>query len=211
MTVFGIWSGFLLYGKSISKKQAAEVIIRTTPLRSLSFISEKWCQEVFGAFGIPIQSPEDILDPEYDPAFEEAVSKYKMLCDSQGFPKLEYFSNWQISSKLGPHGWCDWDGDLVANSFDIGPRPFEEAILEEWSLLSSTFPFLDLKFNLMEGSISDRSSKPYYEYTIKDGSVTITQDFKNPIITPHNYYPINPSEKGVSLEYLKWALEQIYG
>ena len=205
MTKLSTWNGIVLEGQSISKEDAARVILRTTNLRGLNITDPLWKEKVFGMFGIPMNWDTDPLDPDLDPFFEEAVEKYGLLADSSGFSRLEFFSNWKIfsDSKWGAHGWVDWDGQVFCNSWDIGKYPTEDLIQEEWELISSCFPFLDLTFLVYSGPLFEYSF-PFYKYRVSEGKV-IREESLEFEVKPTRLQDIS---KGVDLQYLEWAIQQ---
>lgn len=208
MTKLSIWHGCTLRGKPVSKELAAQIIIRTTNLRGMIIPADlKWKTEVFQAFGIPVEWDTDTLDPDLDEYFAEAVQKYGIIADEHGFSQLEFFSNWRIFSARGSHGWIDWDGVIFSNTMNLGKYPSEEIIADEWKLIASRFPTLDLEFHLFEKPLEqlDSSSVPLYQYTVREGAVSYESYQGGSFLHPGNV--IQDLEKGVTLEYLKWALE----
>jgi hypothetical protein len=93
-----------------------------------------------------------------------------------GILDLEYLQNYQIASSYlsGPHGWCSWTGVICCDGYGIGKWPTVEEVLVEWKLIANTWPFLNLKCQLLSNENNDSSSKPLIQYIVKNGEVSLS-------------------------------------
>lgn len=199
------WPALVVIGKSISKEEAAEVLVRTNDwgnsCNDRSFQAEVW--RVAGIFG------EDEWHPDWEKlqAFQERL---KIL-------DLEYLHNSRIFSSWigGPHGWCDWNGRIRTNNYNIGKWPSAETVLKEWEIIAKTFPFLSLKSQLFSGETGEEHSVPVIEFSVEKGEVSFSRP-DGPLDVPD--FNIEKSvwtlfshhvdrERGCAIEQLKNALE----
>lgn len=108
------------------------------------------------------------------------INEYKQL-------SLKYLYNEWITSDyvLGPHGWCDWDGNIGCSHGNIGPYPTVEWIEYEWKLLLYYFPFLELQCQLFDREVSDVGRKPLIQFNVGKGKVETILPVK---CLPHTVY-----------------------
>jgi hypothetical protein len=127
----------VVFGKSITVEQAAEVIIRTDKLN---------CWE----------------------------RNQGLRNDGISYIPLTYLYNEWITSDfvLGPHGWCDWKGNIGCHYGNIGHNSTVELVEYEWKLLAYHFHFLELRCQLFDREVSDVGRKPIVEYEVNNGQVT---------------------------------------
>lgn len=207
------WPAFIVKGKPVTKNQAKEIIIRTDNFRFCSNDREfeKDIHEII--YGERSTWGEIIEMPGY---FEKKESKRKEL----RVLELEYLHNSQIMSSYigGPHGWCNWNGYIGCNTYNIGKYPAAEQVFNEWTTIANAFPFLDLKCQLFNGEAGEEEIYPVIEYIVKDGTVDAVApvepiDFPN-INTERDvmYMLFNPQrERGCTKEQIKDALDIISG
>jgi hypothetical protein len=98
---------------------------------------------------------------------------------------LNYLQNKQITTNVnfGLHGWCNWDGTIqTKHSYNIGPYPTVEEVYNEWVQIAKTFPYLNLRCQLINTDIvyahddpHQQVAKPVVEFIIKDGEVTLVE------------------------------------
>lgn len=217
------WPALVVKGKKISREQAAEVIIRTDGLDITTndreyelFLSEL----IYGTKSIDIIS---FYMKNYNLDFHGAcveTSKHKKT--NFGILDIYYLKNQRIVSTLftGPHGWCDWAGQIQTNTYNIGKYPEPQGILDEWKTIAETFPFLDLKCQLMSGEVSENLVYPVIEYRVKNGGVKAfkpnglleTPRFPDELFHKKNSGtdPLNPrGERGCKPEYLIEAMDYV--
>jgi hypothetical protein len=135
------WPAILVVGKKVTEQQAAQIIIRTC---GMSFYTNdhKYEKQLYEAAGIKF-SKEPFLD--YD-SVDAAILKYGCC------KKLDYLQNHRVVSSWigGSHGWCDWDGSIGCDNYNIGKWPNEEEVLQEWQTIAEAFPYLDLRCSINE-------------------------------------------------------------
>lgn len=165
------WPALIVTGEKVTQEQAIEIIIRT---QDFNFFTNDWhfLQEIEAVCGIPTD--------KYDAPIEELQNRWdriEAVCEEYQCLKLEYLYNSQICSSYvgGPHGWCNWYGDIFTNSYNIGKWPSVEAVLNEWQQIATAFPFLKLTSQLCDGEHCEDSVKPVIQFEIKDGEVKVTE------------------------------------
>ena len=158
---FPKWPGCEIRGKSVTVDQAAEIIIRTDDLY-ISCNDQEWTHILNKEMGV--------AKGDYD-SVDKARDTYHNL-------ELYYFCNDRIASCYigGPNGWCNWDGTIHLSGKNIGKWPNLEALLEELNLIAKNFTYLDFKCQLFDNEFSE-DKKGIVEFTVKDGSVTYTEEF----------------------------------
>lgn len=148
------WAGLLVVGESVSKNQAAEIIVRTTrwPLDS----NNKKVDEIFNNL---ISNPKE---------FKKYLQHIRPL-------NLDLLINERITTcyYAGPKGWINWDGRIFANSYNVGKYPSIEQITEEWETIAKEFKFLDLKCQVINQEIHENHPTPTAQWNIKNGNVTL--------------------------------------
>lgn len=199
------WPAFCVEGRTVTQKQAQEILIRTSDLY-FSTNDKDFLRQIYDFLGQPTDEfgyPKD-LD-----RLREILEKYRIL-------HLSFLKNSRIISSFigGPHGWCDWDGRIGCNTFNIGKYPSVEEVHEDWKKIAEAFPYLDLRCQLWnceagcEDSVMD--PRPVVEYLVKDGKVEILAPTL-PYI-PHaqlNKYVFETGERGCTFEQFQAALEVV--
>lgn len=214
------WPALVVVGEPVTKEQAMEILIRTD---SLYFCcnDREWEKELnFIVYGFKDGNVDDRLKEkhgipkgQYSPEFYEIKESYQ---NRYAPIELQYLDNHRIASAWigGAHGWCSWDGSIGCSNYNIGKWPSVQEVFEEWVIIASKFPFLDLKCQLMNEEAGESESlKPLVEFRIKDGKVEIyepgeilaipsfgTEDMIARFNDPHG-------ERGCSLETVKEAFE----
>jgi hypothetical protein len=222
------WPALIVKGKSVTREQAMEILIRTDDL---------WFSSNDREF--EAQLNEILLDLDYVP--REYSGDDKAIADKLGldstngenFAKiseykdsktsdlnrldLHYLKNRRIVSSWigGPHGWCDWEGNINCRNYNIGKWPSVEEVYNEWVTIAKAFPYLELSAQLYNGETSEEDSSPVIEFNIKDGKVEMSIP-EEPLDLPsfgmadmfsrfNNPY----AERGCTIELFKSALEHI--
>ena len=207
------WPGLLVVGKSVSLEQAEEILIRTASFH-FSSNDRAFQRDLYKALGVPLTEDISYPYPEWE-ILQEVEKKYGNL-------PLEYLHNSQIVSSYvgGPHGWCDWEGNIGCNSYNIGKWPSVEEVYREWKLIAAAFPFLILKSQLFNGETcesDERELRPIVQFNIADGVVWLREPEAEPIGNPTSTLPslrndlsrlFTPGrERGCTINKFKHALE----
>lgn len=223
------WPAMVVVGKPVTMEQAAEIIVRT---------SDPECSCNDHLFSNSAQGILFDLDPEecalytYG-AVEDVIRKKLGISDKSnwkdvvvykaakqnelGILDLEYLANSRICSSWigGPHGWCDWEGNIGCSNYNIGKYPTVENIYDEWSLIAKTFPFLELKCQLFNHEAGEEESvyksEAVIEFHVEDGKVTMHYPKEILKMPQFNYEGSlafsRGGELGCTLETLKWAVK----
>lgn len=207
------WPALVVVREKVSLDQAAEIIVRT----SMYYLScndrdfEARVNElVFGVYAKRYDLAEELsikLGVSISEAWEyqdKCIANYKHL-------DLGYLKNSRIMSSWvgGPHGWCDWNGNIFTNNYNIGKWPDIEAVYHEWKIIAKAFPFLSLKSQLFSGEQCEDDTRPVVQFDIKDGKVKMT--IPKTVLCPPVDMPMrnifsNQTERGCTIEQLKNAL-----
>src|SRR5689334_7897912 len=101
-------------------------------------------------------------------ARDDARMKYECL-------DLSYLRNSRIVSCYvnGPHGWCNWDGTIFTNTYNIGKWPNCKEVLEDWQNIAEHFPFLKLKSQLWSTEQCEEGGHAVIQYNIANGTVEV--------------------------------------
>ena len=176
------WTRMVVVGNRVSASQAAEILIRTD---ELDFIcnDHQWQKKLYSYMNV---MGNDVDSGYIVPNYE----KLKHLKESLGTIDLQYLQNHQIASSniFGPYGWCSWNG-LIGCDYYIGKWPDVKTLLEEWKLIASTWPFLNLRCqfwrkqeeNKIENSNSEsdgdceKNFAPMVEFVVKEGNVLLVE------------------------------------
>lgn len=179
------WPAMVVKGEPVTKEQAMEIIIRTG---NIYFSSNDREWDMF--LNYVYYDLDDMYDDHLKgiakelkveegstKVFEYISEKIKEL----GVLDIEYLKNSRVVSSWvgGPHGWCNWDGKIFSNNYNIGKYPTVEEVNEEWSLIAKTFPYLDLQCVLYQGETSEEENEPLIQFTVKDGNVTVEEPTLN--------------------------------
>lgn len=167
------WPGLLVKGESVTKEQAEDILLRT----DMHFPDFQWAgndhnhredlQKIVGE-SFEKRDGEDYKDSyERLQAFKEKVGKID----------LSYLENDRIVSSWigGPKGWCDWDGTIKCNNFNVGKWPSVGAVLNDWIKIAEAFPYLSLRSQLLSGVTGDEEAKPVVEFVVREGFVQIKE------------------------------------
>lgn len=226
------WPGFVVVGDPVTTDQAAEILLKTdTNFPDFQYASNAHDlgEEACKLLGIPYSRRTARSSTEDQTRFLHRCQVVDRLKAEYDVLELEYLHNSRIASSYigGTHGWCNWDGSIGCNSFNIGKWPSAETVFKEWQLIAKSFPFLNLQCHLLSTEINEASidgpSQPRVHYVVKNGEVTTIDPVELP--QPKNRpAPIEslarelaarlatPSlEWSVSLDQLKHLVEKVYG
>lgn len=199
------WPAMVVVGNTITREQAAEILIRTNSFPP-SINDDEWSAQIHEAFGIPLDDGT-YSQPRWD--------AWDAMCRTFAILPIDYLHNSRIASAYvgGPHGWCDWNGTIFTNSYNIGKYPSVEDVRDEWKLILKAFPFLNLTCVLFDRETCETGGVPIVSYTVRNKRVTVTLSPKFTIPTVDNFEStiLNLGapgrERGCSLETLKSAIE----
>lgn len=172
------WPCLLVVGEPVIKDQAAEIIVRTD--RFYFGCNDKvWEKQLHDAANVAYNLRESgYISTNFD-SLDKARKRYRIL-------GLDYMVNSQIASSYigGPHGWCDWEGRIFTDSYNIGKWPSAIAVYSELSEIAKAFPYLEMTVQLLsEESCSETTGTPLVQYYVKEGEVTVDCNPQD-LITP---------------------------
>ena len=202
------WPHMIVAGLPLTKEQTYEVMIRTS---DFYFSNNDRCHWT--------EAAEDILYTGYI-GKDSKQDKRKWAYEKyQSLRQIYYLSNERFTSSWvgGPKGWLNWDGTIGCCNYNIGKWPTVDEVYSEWVLIADTFPFIDLKCQLMSDESCEENTKPLVEYVIKNGLVNIYEEpleklvSNVPYVDPTEYFIANIDNwdnlQGCSLEVFKEALD----
>lgn len=214
------WPALIVKGERVTEEQAAEIIIRTMGWLSCNdheFTNS--CNEILYDVEIPeehkmyydgsnkgVEAKLGLEEKDWQKIYaykEEKEKEVGILED------LCYLENSRVCSSWigGPHGWCDWDGTIGCNNYNIGKWPTVEEVYKEWKIIAKAFPFLDLRCQLTNHEASSpemtENPGPVIEFIVKNGKVrmTIPKDYIDiPEFGPMRNIGNRDTEIGCTLE-----------
>jgi hypothetical protein len=173
---------------------------------------------------------QEIGAKEFDKWGEPDFQVQNALKQEFGVLDLEYLCNRRIVSSWigGPHGWCNWNGMIFCNNYNIGKWPSAIEVLNEWKVIAKAFPYLSLRCQLFNAECSeerepgdDRPIEAVVEYTVKNGKVRCgtpkgeicpRAGFDNTSVLASVMSLVagnNMGERGCTIETLKAALDAV--
>lgn len=214
------WPALIVKGKPVTKEQAEEILIRTD---SLSFCSndrdfEAQCNEIIYGVKSDWMGLHEALAKKFNLTQREAWDKEDEIRKQLGCLGLTYLGNRRILSSWigGPHGWCNWNGYIGTNNYNIGKWPSVGDVYNDWKLIAKTFPYLDLRCQLLSGETCEEAVIPVVEYVVKNGKVRLTEpkealDYPNDDTMSQvmNIFSNMNRERGCSISQLKEAVERL--
>lgn len=186
------WPAFLVKGAKVTERQAAEILIKTdSHLPNFEYAGNDHAhgERLTALFGIPKEYDDGIpYDKKTKKQIEKSDEERRIRWESMerleqelGRLQLNYLHNDQIVSSYigGPHGWCDWQGNIGCSSTNIGKWPSVEEVTREWEAIAKAFPFLDLECQLcnheagypQEGQVNG----PVVKFFVKKGGVVVIE------------------------------------
>lgn len=177
------WPALLVVGKPVSREQAMEIIIRTDDLYFSSndrkfdkqlnecFYDVEIVDELYGGCNRAIAKKLNVEENNYSEIYQYQENKQSEVASLN----LSYLGNSQIVSSWigGPHGWCDWNGNIGTRNYNIGKWPSVEEVYNDWVQIAEAFPFLELTSQLLncEAGDDDTINQAVIEFRIKNGEV----------------------------------------
>lgn len=198
------WPALLVVGQSITREQAEHVLLRTEQWYGSN--ARDWDAYWFHE----LTARGFLVDMNQGYHFFRCSAHENV---ERGCIPLEYLRNSRVSSCWigGAHGWCDWNGRIFSNNYNIGKWPSAKEVLEEWETIARAFPFLDLKAQLLSGEIGEEDTVPLIEYHVKDGKVLACEPTEVLAACDFSINFSTRSEQGCSKEVLDRALDNVFG
>jgi len=163
------WPRLVVDGKDVTRDQAEQIIIRTNGgyLHCNDQEWEKAAREILGIFDPFVELDDGRRDERG--YLSSLFDRQDRSMDELGMLRLHYLDNSRIATSYigGSHGWCDWDGRIGCADYNIGKWPSCDEITEDWKAIAQTFPFLDLRCQV----VSMLYDGDYNEYPITMGRV----------------------------------------
>lgn len=217
------WPGMTVVGQKVTKDQAKEILIRTLGYMSGNNTARdnKYQAYLFGVelppqFASKILGVDDFLKEKLDGDWKKVHDYKNAIKEELGLLfELEYLCNYRVISAWigGPHGWCDWNGNIFCNNYNIGKWPSIKAVEEEWAVIAAAFPYLDLVCTLHNGETGEDDAFPIIQFVVKNGKVKmrLPQKDKQAVPTVFNFDPtlfMNPDrEVGCTYEQFVDAVD----
>lgn len=157
------WPALIVHGKPVTPDQAIEILFRTND-RWWSTNDREFINDLKAIFA-------DDLDTRFDSHFLNL--KHGVYDEKWGNLNLEYLANSRICSSWigGTHGWCDWNGQIFSNNYNIGKWPQAEEVLAEWEAIAKAFPYLSLRSQLLNGETCEENPVALVEFVVENGEV----------------------------------------
>ena len=201
------WPAMTVTGDHITPEQAAEVIIRTNEWHH-GCNDRAWRRLVWDAIGAKVTVTNGHENSDFA-SVEAARERLRGL-------RLKYLYNSRVMSSWigGPHGWCDWSGDIHSTNYNIGKWPSVEEVRADWAAIAEAFPFLRLRCQLWSGEAGVSNIVPLIEFVVARGKVrTITP--RTTLLYPKDLGDTHLAdlfrmnrERGCAEETLHWAIQQ---
>lgn len=129
--------------ETVTREQASEILLRTDG-SYFAVNDREWPKMVADLLGIPTvwRAYGDGSGGWHDVPWK-GVQAWR---ESIGALELHYVTNSRIMSAWigGPHGWCDWDGNIGCGTWNIGKWPEVSEVTEDLEKIAAAFPYLDL-------------------------------------------------------------------
>jgi hypothetical protein len=178
---FGIglpkWPALIVVGKSVTPEQAKEILIRTDDL-SFSTNDHEFAKQLI-EYTYKVRKSKNLYHTHlwdyFADNWKRSDRREKLIKGKVHSLSLEYLHNSRITTCYvgGPHGWCDWDGHIGTNTYNIGKYPSVECVYEEWATIADAFPYLDLQCQLLNQEIcgEPEQARPIIQYDVRNGTV----------------------------------------
>jgi len=161
------WPGLIVAGDSVTKEQAAEIIVRTDSFR-FSTNNERWKRTLAETLGAELDKYGFMSN------IDESRRKYRVL-------SLNYLHNSRIATSYigGSHGWINWDGTVGCDSYNIGKHPSVGEVYEDLRDIAKTWNFLNFKVQLLnhENGYPECAAGgppgPIVEFSVSNGEVSV--------------------------------------
>jgi len=200
------WPAMVVHGDPVTPEQAGNIIVRTESWY-ISSNDQDWARQVYEAIGISTNGDRHWVQPNY-----KDLDRFKADIGYVG--EVDYLANDRIASAWvgGPHGWCDWNGHIGSDNYNIGKWPGAEDVFREWSAIAAAFPYLNLRCQLFSGETCEAETVPLIEYVVRD-SEAVAQAPSAPLQRPRELTDAVVAgmfapgrERGCSIEQLTRAV-----
>ena len=204
------WPAMVVTGKKVTKEQAMEILIRTCSLSYICTNDREFKRKLYEyVYGVKSTGEEYSLYDYFPKDFAaEEKARTSMHERTKNFAdELGYLKNSRIVSSWigGPHGWCDWEGNIFCNTYNIGKHPSDEEVLADWILIAEAFPYLNLECQLFNGETCEENITPLIQYSVRHGKVISFIPTKSIHPVGDTNFDFNRSERGCTFEQFKTA------
>lgn len=155
------WPRAVVTGQTISKEQAAEIIVRTelwslVPLfkSDLATNNRQWLASVRQMLAKHQISLKEVSKYDFDHYVAAEKERQRMLSLLQHIPLGYIYNNKIGSTSCRTAGWCNWNGQIYFNSA-LGKWCTLDELAEEWHVIAQTFPYLKLTCQLFNENPDD--------------------------------------------------------
>ena len=217
------WPALIVIGDPVSREAAAEIIVRTDSLY-FSTNDHKFSTELNAyLYDVSLESESRLneairakLGLEENDFFETQRYMARKRAEVGQIEGISYLNNSRIVSSWigGPHGWCDWEGNIRCSNYNIGKWPDVKTVYEEWVAIAKEFPFLNLRAQLMNAEAGD-GGYPVVEFVVSRGKVRMKENKNTLCLTEFGIADMykrftNPhAERGCSLEIFKNTVDNL--
>ena len=211
------WPRLLVVGENVTREQANEILIRTdnwSPCTNDKAWETAVCA-LGDEYGMPVNAPWRLKPGEYSERWREIEARRQASRERLGILELHYLGNARIASSWfgGPHGWCDWDGNIGCSNYNIGKWPSVEEVTEDWTAIAEAFPYLSLHAQLVtdegEGEVAATWAVREGKAALVEpaGQLAPVRDDVEGMVFGLLYSA--DRERGVSIDRLREALAQV--
>lgn len=213
MTEMTKWPRLIVVPESghemVTREQANEILVRTNSPHLFSN-DKVWERAVGEVLGHP--HLDNRMGPEPGAAMAWIEAEREWMA-GLGMLELHYLVNSRIVSAWigGPHGWCDWDGNLGCSTWNIGKWPEVEEVTEDWEKIAAAFPYLDLHAQCVA---NEGEGEVAAQWRVTGGRAALVEPIEQ--FTARElgeadflFRMIGGGERGVSLERLREAAAQL--
>lgn len=204
------WPGLVIVGDAVTEEQASIINVQTT---SLHWDSND--REFERMLNTSLGLGERPRYPDPEQRFLDFFERINDISTELGILRLNYLKNENVLSSYigGPHGWCDWKGNIGCCSYNVGKWPTGEDVYEEFRLIAEAFPFLTMKAQLLSEECClalENNAVPLIEYRVSQGICNVMKPtkplLKNDLIEEMSYKKL--TVRGISFLERGCTLEQ---
>lgn len=182
------WPRLLVVGAPVTPEQADEILIRTTNWEWISTNDRQWEATIERAAAEVSGRPREVFAGADGSAerIESIHARYdaiKQWRQRMGVLDLGYLGNCRVASSWigGPKGWCDWDGRIGCDSYNIGKWPSDDEVTSDWQAIAEAFPYLELTAQCVE---EEGAGALAAEWRVRSGTVDYNPSPTEPITAP---------------------------
>lgn len=179
------WPQMIVTGAQVSNDQALEIIRRTDAFFAYNSGNDHaFVERAMSLVGKPKEvkyKDPRFTDKDGNVDDEKRLELHRKYWEEEGqwredwgLLQTEYITNAWISSAFigGPHGWCHPDG-VIGYCNNVGKWPSVQDVYNEWQLMLTAFPFLELEVTLMSGEEFDDEKSPVVSFLIRNGGIQL--------------------------------------